>query len=191
MDDLLAQMMARRNRVVDAMPEATIDPTDDNPPIDAMTENLAYHWRRYERQATAPKQSALKPEASVLRSIKLWCRKLVGIDIKRVSVGRMLSAQGFVMNFGGIKGESDLILTPHAGQPFDRQIHVEVKRPEVMIGGKIAQRAGKQSEDQKAYQERMEARGDKYVVVTSVWDLREYLLELGFQSLPPCKRPKE
>ena len=95
------------------------------------------------------------------------------------------------MNFGGQKGESDLILTPHKGQPFERQIHVEVKRPDVVKDGKKVQRAGKQSEDQKTYQERMEERGDAYVVVTSVQELRDYLEgQLGFTGLPKCPKPR-
>lgn len=191
MSDLLAQMMARRQPVSEqAKLEPVADPLDDNPPFDALTENLAFHFHRYENQIRKSKPPAAKPEAAVLRAIKLWCRKLVGVDVKRVSVGVMRTSHGFAMNLGGVKGESDLILTPHAGQPFDRQIHVEVKRPEVKVDGKIIQRAGKQSDDQKAYQERMEARGDKYTVVASVWELREFLVSLGFQNLPACKKPQ-
>ena len=84
-----------------------------------------------------------------------------------------------------------MILTPHKGQPFERQIHVEVKRPDVVKDGKKVQRAGKQSEDQKTYQERMEERGDAYVVVTSVQELRDYLEgQLGFTGLPKCPKPR-
>jgi hypothetical protein len=92
------------------------------------------------------------------------------------------------MSFGGKLGESDLVLTPHAGQPFERQIHVEVKRPDVIVDGKKVQRAGKQSDAQKDYQEQMEARGDVYVVVTSVAELRDFLVALGFDRLPSAPK---
>lgn len=163
---------------------------DDNPPFDTLTENIAYHWRRYESKAREVKEPARKPEASVLKALKTWLKKLEGIDVKRVSVGKMMMRTGAVINFGGVKGESDLILTPHKGQPFDRQIHVEVKRPDIIIEGKKVQRAGKQSDDQKQYQADMEARGDKYVVVTSVYELREYLVTLGFTNLPTVRKGK-
>jgi hypothetical protein len=187
--DLLKAMLERRKVAVE--PEVVqdmADIVDENPPIDAFTEAIAYFWRRYATQ-TKPiaKKPSTKPEAAVLRSCKLWLKKCINIDTKRVSVGAMRTAQGFVMNFGGVKGESDLILTPHKGQPFERQIHVEVKRPDVVVDGKKIQRAGKQSEDQKSYQERMEERGDAYTVVTSVKELRDYLESLGFTDLPKCK----
>lgn len=179
MDELLKKMLERR----EAQKEV-----DDNPPIDLFTEQIAYHWGRYERQAAARSRPALKPEASVLRSIKTWLKKIPNMDVKRVSVGRMRTKAGFMMNFGGKLGESDLILTPHKGQPFERQIHVEVKRPDVIVDGKKVQRAGKQSDNQAKYQAEMEARGDAYVVVTSVGELRDFLAGLGFQDLP--KVPK-
>ena len=185
--DILKALLARREAQQYKLVDVVSDVGDENPPFDAFTENLAYHWRRYEQQAEKTKTKAIKPEAAVLRSIKLWLRKIAYIDVKRVSVGAMRTAQGFVMNFGGKKGESDLILTPHAGQPFERQIHIEVKRPDVIVDGKKVQRAGKQSEDQKSYQQEMEARGDKYVVVTSVQELRDFLESLGFTGLPKCK----
>lgn len=187
MDDLLKRMLERRDPSPSTHSEA---PTEglENPPIDAFTEQIAYHWNRMERQAAAAKRPALKPEASVLRSIKNWLRKIQGIDVKRVSVGKMRTKAGFMMNFGGKLGESDLILTPHKGQPFERQIHVEVKRPDVIVDGKKVQRAGKQSDNQARYQAEMEARGDAYVVVTSVAELRDFLESLGFTDLP--KVPK-
>jgi hypothetical protein len=185
--DILKALLARREAQQYKLVDIVSDVGDENPPFDTFTENLAYHWRRYERQAEKTKTKAIKPEAAVLRSIKLWLRKIAYIDVKRVSVGAMRTAQGFVMNFGGKKGESDLILTPHAGQPFERQMHIEVKRPDVIVDGKKVQRAGKQSEDQKSYQHEMEARGDKYVVVTSVQELRDFLQSLGFEGLPKCR----
>ena len=100
----------------------------------------------------------------------------------------MRMSSGAVINFGGVKGESDLVLTPHAGQPFERQIHVEVKRPDVVVDGRKIQRAGKQSEHQRQYQIDMEARGDRYVVVTSVTELRDFLVSLGFTGLPPVRK---
>ena len=191
MSDLLKAMLERRKlRIEPAVVQDMADIMDDNPPIDAFTEAIAYFWRRYEHQTKAPGKKALKPERAVLTSCKTWLKKVKCIDTKRVSVGAMRTAQGFVMNFGGVKGESDLILTPHKGQPFERQIHVEVKRPDVVVDGKKVQRAGKQSEDQKSYQERMEERGDAYVVVTSVQELRDYLEGLGFTDLPKCPKPR-
>lgn len=183
-DDLLKEMLARRAERAEEEPAPAVEASDANPPFDALTDNMAYHWRRYEAQADRPKRPALKPEAAVLRALKTWLKKITYIDTKRVSVGKMRTQAGFVMNFGGVKGESDLILTPHKGQPFERQIHVEVKRPDVVVDGKKVQRAGKQSDDQKRYQEAMEARGDKYVVVTSVQELRDFLEVLGFEGLP-------
>ncbi len=192
MDELMQAMLARRaerEATVAVPPESPApSPEDPNPPIDQLTENIAYHWRRFEEHAARQKRVAIKPEAAVLRSLKTWLKKITYIDTKRVSVGKMRTQAGFVMNFGGIKGESDLILTPHKGQPFDRQIHVEVKRPDVVVDGKKIQRAGKQSDDQKRYQEAMEARGDKYVVVTSVQELRDFLEVLGFEGLPKAPR---
>ena len=191
MSDLLKAMLERRKlRVEPAVVQDMANIMDDNPPIDAFTEAIAYFWRRYEHQTDAPKKAAIKPERAVLASCKTWLKKVNCIDTTRVSVGAMRTAQGFVMNFGGVKGESDLILTPHKGQPFERQIHVEVKRPDVVIVGKKVQRAGKQSEDQRSYQERMEDRGDAYVVVTSVQELRDYLEGLGFTGLPKCPKPR-
>lgn len=182
MDELIQAMLARRAEREAPAPAASDD--DPNPPVDELTENMAYHWRRSEKQADRPKRVAIKPEAAVLRSLKTWLKKIPYIDTKRVSVGKMRSQAGFVINIGGVKGESDLVLTPHKGQPFERQIHVEAKRPDVIIDGKKVQRAGKQSEDQKRYQEAMEARGDRYVVVTSVQELRDFLEVLGFEGLP-------
>lgn len=186
MEDSMKAMLARiEARQVSEPVEET---GDDNPPIDALTENLAYHWRRYEKEARHVKKPALKPEASVLRALKTWLKKVEGIDTKRVSVGKMRMSSGAVINFGGVKGESDLVLTPHAGQPFERQIHVEVKRPDVVVDGRKIQRAGKQSEHQRQYQTDMEARGDRYVVVTSVTELRDFLVSLGFTGLPPVRK---
>lgn len=186
MSDLLKAMLARRQER-ESPPDPLTDapPINDlNPPIDALTENVAYHWRRYEREAFTPKTKAIKPEASVLAQIKRWMLKVIGIDCKRVSVGMMRTSHGFMMNLGGDLGESDLVLTPHVGQPFERQIHVEVKRPKIAIDGKTVQTAGVQSAAQKIYQQKVEARGDKYVVVTSVDELRSYLESLGFTNLP-------
>lgn len=186
--DLLAAMLARRAVKAEEPVQAQPEPEEENPPIDALTENLAYHMRRWNKQAEPRAPKAIKPEASVLKSIKTWLKKITYIDTKRVSVGKMRNQHGFMMNFGGQLGESDLVLTPHAGQPFERQIHVEVKRPDVIIDGKKVQRAGKQSDNQKRYQEQMEARGDKYVVVTSVNELAEFLSSLGFENLPKVGR---
>lgn len=180
--------MARRAaKAEEAVPEPLAS-DDENLPIDALTENLAYHMRRWNKQVEPRAPKAIKPEASVLKSIKTWLKKIPYIDTKRVSVGKMRNQHGFMMNFGGQLGESDLVLTPHAGQPFERQIHVEVKRPDIIIDGKKVQRAGKQSDNQKRYQEQMEARGDKYVVVTSVKELRDFLEVLGFEGLPAAPR---
>ena len=190
MNDLLKAMLARRaerERPLDDLPVVDVvapDPEDPHPSIDAFTENIAYHWRRYEREPQRAKVKAVKPEAAVLAAIKRWMIKVSGIDCKRVSVGKMRTSHGFMMNLGGDLGESDLVLTPHKGQPFERQIHVEVKRPKVVIDGKTRQAAGIQSAAQKAYQQRVEARGDKYVVVTSVDELRSYLESIGFTDLP-------
>lgn len=187
-DDVLAAMLARRAaKAEEAVPEPLAS-GDENPPIDALTENLAYHMRRWNKQVEPRAPKAIKPEASVLRSIKTWLKKIPYIDTKRVSVGKMRNQHGFMMNFGGQLGESDLVLTPHAGQPFERQIHVEVKRPDIIIDGKKVQRAGKQSDNQKRYQEQMEARGDKYVVATSVKELRDFLEVLGFEGLPTAPK---
>jgi hypothetical protein len=187
-DDVLAAMLARRAaKAEEAVPEPLAS-DDENLPIDALTENLAYHMRRWNKQVEPRAPKAIKPEASVLKSIKTWLKKIPYIDTKRVSVGKMRNQHGFMMNFGGQLGESDLVLTPHAGQPFERQIHVEVKRPDIIIDGKKVQRAGKQSDNQKRYQEQMEARGDKYVVVTSVKELRDFLEVLGFEGLPAAPR---
>ncbi len=187
--DLLKAMLARRVPKTQAEAEAVVtEILDENPPIDALTEAMAFFWRRYEKHTQGPeKKKAIRPERAVLASCKLWLKKVKYFRVKRVSVGNMRTAAGFVMNFGGAKGESDLIITPDAGQPFERQIHVEVKRPDVIVEGKKVQRAGKQSGDQKTYQEEVEARGDKYVVVTSVQELRDFLEALGFQGLPRCK----
>jgi hypothetical protein len=187
-NDLLAAMLARRAAKAEEPVQAQPELEDEHPPIDALTENLAYHMRRWNKQVEPRAPKAIKPEASVLKSIKTWLKKIPYIDTKRVSVGKMRNQHGFMMNFGGQLGESDLVLTPHAGQPFERQIHVEVKRPDVIIDGKKVQRAGKQSDNQKRYQEQMEARGDKYVVVTSVMELADFLSSLGFEGLPKVGR---
>lgn len=196
-EEMLKALIAKaQQRITPAEPEpdaeAEIDGEviDENPPIDGFTEQIAYHWRRFNPSPREVKEPARKPESSVLKALKTWLKKLEGIDVKRVSVGKMMMRTGAVINFGGVKGESDLILTPHKGQPFDRQIHVEVKRPDIIIEGKKVQRAGKQSDDQKQYQADMEARGDKYVVVTSVYELREYLVTLGFTNLPVVRKGK-
>lgn len=187
MDELLKQMLQRLEKPADTTPEEVTD-ASENPPIDTFTEQIAYHWARYDQRDGPAKRPALKPEASVLRSIKTWMKRVPGMDVKRVSVGKMRTKAGFMMNFGGKVGESDLIITPHKGQPFERQIHVEVKRPDVIVDGKKVQRAGKQSDNQVKYQAEMEARGDAYTVVTSVGELRDFLVSLGFQDLP--KVPK-
>lgn len=187
MDELLKKMLARR----DPSPSTPSEPPTEglvNPPIDTFTEQIAYHWDRYDKVKRLAERPALRPEASVLRSIKTWMKKVPHMDTKRVSVGKMRTSHGFMMNFGGKLGESDLIITPHKGQPFERQIHVEVKRPDVIVDGKKVQRAGKQSDNQVKYQQEMEARGDAYVVVTSVAELRDFLVSLGFTDLP--KVPK-
>jgi hypothetical protein len=193
MDDLLAAMLARRidrleDKTEDKAPTAESDITDVNPPFDSLTENVAYHWRRYEDKTQAVKKPALVPERLVLAACIRWLKRVPYLSVKRVSVGAMRTAQGFTMNFGGKKGESDLVLTPDAGQPFERQIHAECKRPDVIVDGRKVQRAGVQSEDQKKYQAEKEARGDKYVVVTSVIELRDFLVSLGFEHLPKVGR---
>lgn len=190
MGDLLAEMLARRAQI-SAPPEVVEAAPDSNPPFDEFTENIARHWRRLEKHAELPKRSAIKPEASVLRSLKVWLKKVPGIDTRRVSVGQMRNKMGFTMSFGGESGESDLVLTPHKGMPFERQIFVEAKRPDVIIEGKKVQRAGKQSANQVLFQQKVEARGDKYVVVTSVEELREFLASIGFSDLPPAGRKKK
>lgn len=189
MDDLLRAMMARRAKIViPPKPESK----DDNPPFDEFTENIGYHWRRRERLALLrPKAVAHKPERSVLAAIKRWLAKISYFETRRISVGQMRNNTGVVINFGGTLGQSDIVITPHAGQPFERQIHVECKRPGIVIDGKKVQRAGKQSDAQKAFQDRMESIGDKYVVVTSVTELREFLVTLGFAQLPPAPRAKK
>jgi len=181
-------MLKRRQDRIASVRLPDPDPEDENPPFDSLTENMAYHMRRWNKMVEPKKAKAVRSEASVLASIKNWLKKIEGMDVKRVSVGKMRNQAGFMMNFGGVVGESDLILTPHAGQPFERQIHVEVKRPEIRVDGKIVQTGGKQSDNQKKYQADMEARGDRYYVVTSVDELRITLEGLGFTGLP--KVPK-
>ncbi len=182
---LLEDMIARRQeRLAAERLPIEPDPTDANPPIDEFTDNLTYHWRRYEKHTQAPKKTALKPERLVLAAVIRWLKRVPYLDSKRVSVGMMRTPQGFMMNFGGKLGESDIVITPHAGQPFERQIHCECKRPDVIVDGRKVQRAGKQSDAQKTYEEQMKARGDAYVVVTSVPELRAFLESLGFQDLP-------
>ena len=188
MNDLLMAMLARRQARVDSdASEVVPGPIDENPPFDAFTENLAYHWRRYESAAQAPKKPALRPERLVLAAIIRWLKQVPYFRVKRVSVGSMRTAQGFRMGFGGVKGESDLIITPDKDQPFERQIFVECKRPNVIVDGKKVQRAGKQSEDQLKFQHDVEARGDSYVVVTSVQEMIVHLVSLGFTNLPPYR----
>jgi len=191
MNDVLKGMLERLRQKQAEVAEdienlSTALTEDDNPPVDEFTENIAYHWRRHEKasRAKAPEKPALKPEAAVLRALKAWLKRVPNMDVKRVSVGKMRTKAGFMMNFGGKVGESDLILTPHKGQPFERQIHVEAKRPDVIVDGKKVQRAGKQSDNQVKYQQEMEARGDAYVVVTSVAELHDFLESLGFTGLP-------
>lgn len=179
-------MLDRRQQRLAA--ERLPEPDDDNPPIDAFTENISYHWRRYDTQSPGPKKKAIKPERAVLAALLRWLKKIPYLDTKRVSVGQMRTPAGHMMRFGGVTGESDLVVTPHAGQPFERQIHIEAKRPDVAVDGKKVQRAGKQSAEQKVYQERMEARGDAYVVVTSVQELRGFLEVLGFTGLPSAPK---
>lgn len=186
--DVLSEMLKRRQDRIASVRLPDPDPEDENPPFDSLTENMAYHMRRWNKMVEPKKAKAVRSEASVLASIKNWLKKIEGMDVKRVSVGKMRNQAGFMMNFGGVVGESDLILTPHAGQPFERQIHVEVKRPEIRVDGKIVQTGGKQSDNQKKYQADMEARGDRYYVVTSVDELRITLEGLGFTGLP--KVPK-
>jgi hypothetical protein len=186
---LLDEMLARRQeRMAAERLPIELEVGDDNPPFDAFTDNIAYHWRRRESRSFAntrgPKVTAHKPERLVLAAILRWLKKIPYIDSKRVSVGMMRTPSGYMMNFGGKLGESDIVLTPHAGQPFERQVHVEVKRPDIVIDGKKVQCAGKQSDAQKTYQEQMESRGDRYVVVTSVPELRAFLESLGFENLP-------
>lgn len=189
MDSLLAAMLERRAArfEYERLPPA-VEVDDPNPPFDALTDNLAYHWRRYESKTQVVKKPALVPERLVLAACIRWLKKIPYLSVKRVSVGAMRTAQGFTMNFGGKKGESDLIITPDAGQPFERQIHIECKRPDVIIDGKKVQCAGKQSEDQVKYQAEKEARGDKYAVVTSAMELRDFLVSLGFKDLPKVGR---
>ena len=200
MDELLKKMLERRSSSPSTQSEEPMagssEPTDDlpwyldpnDPAPDVFCEQLAWHLSRVNKPDKAPKVKASKPERAVLAAIKRWMAKIPNMDTKRVSVGKMRTKSGFMMNFGGKVGESDLIITPHKGQPFERQIHVEVKRPDVIIDGKKVQRAGKQSDNQVKYQAEMEARGDSYVVVTSVAELRIFLESLGFTDLP--KIPK-
>lgn len=196
MDELLKAMLARRQERIeedgaDEPAPVVEEGADDDPPFDALTENMAFHMRRWNKADPKSRpQKAKKPEASVLRSLKTWLKKIPYIDSQRVSVGMMRTAHGFMMNLGGELGQSDLVLTPHKGQPFERQIHVEVKRPDVIIDGKKVQRAGKQSDAQKEFQAKMEARGDAYVVVTSVTELRDFLVTLGFEFLPPAPKSR-